>query len=71
MSVWNWLVANGLYRDLLSACILVPILKFTSSSFAKRLAKEIAIALRKGWYDLESDLDDIKDDAKDDLDHVA
>jgi hypothetical protein len=74
MSIYDWLVNQGLYHDLVSACILVPILKVTSSRFAKRLAREIADAMRKGfeldqrvWSDMEAEIDK----AKDDLDNVA
>jgi hypothetical protein len=46
MFVWNWLVANGLFRDLLSAAILVPIMKIAGSRFAKRVGQEVVNAFR-------------------------
>ena len=65
--IWNWLIAQGLYHDLLSAAILVPILKVTSSRFAKRVAHEIALEMRKVLSDAETDIEK----AKDDFDDVA
>jgi hypothetical protein len=67
IKMWNWLVAQGLYHDLVSACVLVPILKVTSSRFAKRLAHEIALEMRKVFQDAESEIEAVKKD----LDNVA
>jgi hypothetical protein len=67
MNVWNWLVTQGLYHDLVSAAILVPILKVSGSRFAKRVAHEIALEIRKVWADAEREIEETKRD----LDNVA
>lgn len=42
MIVYTWLVAQGLYRDLLSAGILVPIMHVMALKPIKRLLSELS-----------------------------
>lgn len=37
--IWSWLVANGLERDLLSACVLVPIMHVMALKPLTRVGK--------------------------------
>ena len=46
-SVYGWLVANGLWRDLLSACILLPIAHFMALRPLTRLHKLLSEILEE------------------------
>lgn len=37
--VWAWLVANGLVHDLVSACVLVPVMHVMAGRPLRRLAR--------------------------------
>lgn len=50
--MWNWLIANGLYKDLVSAAILVPMLKLMGSHFAKKVADEVVKAAKNAEHDM-------------------
>jgi hypothetical protein len=39
--VWQWLVADGLYRDLLSAGILIPVMHVMALRPLRRLIRDI------------------------------
>ena len=41
MVIWNWLVAEGLYHDLVSAFILVPIMRFMALKPLKRFENDV------------------------------
>lgn len=43
-ALWSWLVANGLERDLLSACVLVPIMHLMAARPLKRVERAMEAA---------------------------
>lgn len=60
--IMNWLVANGLYRDLLSAAILVPIMHLMAVKPLKKLIGLIqnAEAAISEHHTLEKVIDEVK-----------
>lgn len=67
VAIWQWLVANGLLRDLLSAAILVPIMRFMGSGIAKRIAREVIKAAKEAEreviataHDAQRELDNVR-----------
>lgn len=40
-AVWSWLVVNGLFHDLLSACILVPIMRLMALKPLQRVERAV------------------------------
>lgn len=57
LEMWNWLVANGLFRDLESACILVPIMRFMGSKMATRIGQEVAKAAKDAAKEAAKEVD--------------
>jgi hypothetical protein len=41
MTVYHWLVANGLWRDMVSAAILVPLMRLMATRPLKRIESAV------------------------------
>lgn len=58
MNVWNWIVANGLFRDLESALIMVPIMRLVMGGYISRLEHAIERAAGAAYEDVKGAAED-------------
>lgn len=58
MGVWDWIVSNGLFRDLESALIMVPIMRLVMGGYITRLEHAIERAAHVAYVDVEGAAED-------------